>query len=156
MPRTDAAEVIVVGLGAMGSATCFQLAARGVSVIGIDQYHPPHPYGSTHGDTRITRLAIGEGSEYAPLVRRSHELWREIEQQTGAQLLTQSGGLILAHAGGRFLTQTRAVARQYEIAHENLSSAEVRRRFPMFAVDGETEGYCGPAGTELGSGSASA
>jgi sarcosine oxidase len=144
MPRTDAAEVIVVGLGAMGSATCFQLAARGVSVIGIDQYHPPHPYGSTHGDTRITRLAIGEGSEYAPLVRRSHELWREIEQQTGAQLLTQSGGLILAHAGGRFLTQTRAVARQYEIAHENLSSAEVRRRFPMFAVDGETEGYYEP------------
>jgi sarcosine oxidase len=138
------ADVIVVGLGAMGSATCFQLAARGVSVIGIDRYEPPHPYGSTHGDTRITRLAIGEGPDYVPLVRRSHELWREIEQQTGAQLLTRSGGLILAHAGDPFLNETRAVARQYRIAHENLSSAEVIRRFPMFAVDRETEGYYEP------------
>jgi sarcosine oxidase len=138
------ADVIVVGLGGMGSATCFQLAARGVSVIGIDRYEPPHPYGSTHGDTRITRLAIGEGPDYVPLVRRSHELWREIEQQTGAQLLTRSGGLILAHPGDPFLNQTRAVARQYRIAHENLSSAEVIRRFPMFAVDRETEGYYEP------------
>jgi sarcosine oxidase len=136
--------VIVVGLGAMGSASCFQLAARGVSVIGIDQYEPPHPYGSTHGDTRVTRLAIGEGPEYAPLVRRSHELWREIEAQTGAQLLTQSGGLILARAGAPFLNQTRAVARQFRIAHEDLLGAEVRQRFPMFAVDAETEGYYEP------------
>ena len=69
----DKAEVIVVGLGAMGSAACFQLAARGVSVIGVDRFAPPHPWGSTHGDTRVTREAIGEGREYVPLVRRSHE-----------------------------------------------------------------------------------
>ena len=138
------ADVIVVGLGGMGSATSFQLAARGVSVIGIDRYEPPHTYGSTHGDTRITRLAIGEGPDYVPLVRRSHELWREIEQQTGTQLLTRSGGLILAHAGDPFLNQTLAVARQYKIAHENLSSAEVLQRFPMFAVDPATEGYYEP------------
>jgi sarcosine oxidase len=139
--RTD---VIVVGLGAMGSATCFQLAARGVSVLGIDRYEPPHPHGSTHGDTRITRIAVGEGSEYVPLVRRSHELWREIERQTGARLLTATGGLILGHPGGSFLSQSRAVARQYEVAHENLSRAEVVQRFPMFALDGETEGYYEP------------
>jgi sarcosine oxidase len=138
------ADVIVVGLGAMGSATCFQLAARGVSVIGIDRYAPPHAYGSTHGDTRVTRLAVGEGLEYVPLVRRSHELWHEIEEQTGARLLTQSGGLVLAHAGSPFLEQTRAVADDQQIAHEDLSSAEVRQRFPMFAVDQETEGYYEP------------
>jgi sarcosine oxidase len=136
--------VIVVGLGAMGSATCFQLAARGVSVLGIDRYQPPHPYGSTHGDTRISRLAIGEGPEYVPLVRRSHELWREIERQTGVPLLTQSGGLILAHADSQFLDQTRASACQYEIVHENLSADEVARRFPMFAVDPQTEAYYEP------------
>ncbi|MBV8941300.1 MAG: FAD-dependent oxidoreductase [Solirubrobacterales bacterium] len=85
------AEVIVVGLGAMGSAACSQLAARGVRVIGIDQYVPPHSLGSTHGDTRMTRLAIGEGREYVPLVRRSHELWRELEGETGTQLLTEAG-----------------------------------------------------------------
>jgi sarcosine oxidase len=55
--------VIVIGLGAMGSAACRQLAERGVAVIGIGQYAPPHPWGSTHGDTRVTRLAIGEGRE---------------------------------------------------------------------------------------------
>jgi sarcosine oxidase len=139
-----AADVLVVGLGAMGSAACYQLAARGVSVIGFDRYEPPHEFGSTHGETRITRLAIGEGSEYVPLVRRSHELWPEIERQSGARLLTRSGGLVLASAGSRFLDQTRASARQYGIAHENLSNAEVRRRFPMFAVDRQTEGYFEP------------
>jgi sarcosine oxidase len=139
-----AADVIVIGLGAMGSAACYQLAAHGASVIGIDQHHPPHPFGSTHGDTRITRLAIGEGQEYVPLVRRSHELWREIEQRTGDRLLTQSGGLILGHGASPFLLETRAAARRFGIAHEDLSNAEVRERFPMFATDPHTEGYFEP------------
>src|SRR5437763_4044939 len=106
----------------MGSATCLQLAMRGVRVIGFDRFEPPHPYGSSHGDTRITRIAIGEGPEYVPLVRRSHELWREVEQQTSTPLLTLSGGLILAPAGSRFLAQTRASAAQYDVAHEDLST----------------------------------
>jgi sarcosine oxidase len=138
------ADVIVVGLGAMGSATCFQLAARGASVIGIDRHQPPHAYGSTHGDTRITRLAIGEGPEYVPLVRRSHDLWRKIEQQAGVRLVTRSGGLVLAHAASPFLSRTRTSARRFEIVHENLSNADVLRRFPMFAVDQQTEAYYEP------------
>jgi sarcosine oxidase len=128
----------------MGSAACFQLAARGVSVIGIDQYAPPHPWGSTHGDTRITRLAIGEGREHVPLVRRSHELWREIERETGRQLLTQRGIVILAHPSSPFLHETRAAARESEIDHEDLTNAELRARFPMFAVDEQTEAYSEP------------
>jgi sarcosine oxidase len=76
MTVSERADVVVVGLGAMGSAVCAQLATRGASVIGIDRYDPPHRYGSTHGETRMTRVAVGEGSEYVPLVRRSHELWR--------------------------------------------------------------------------------
>ena len=70
---SDGADVVVVGLGAMGSAVCAQLAGRGAAVVGIDQYDPPHPYGSTHGETRMTRLAVGEGAEYVPLVRRSRQ-----------------------------------------------------------------------------------
>ncbi|MBV8998292.1 MAG: N-methyl-L-tryptophan oxidase, partial [Solirubrobacterales bacterium] len=140
--RTD---VVVVGLGAMGSAVCAQLAVRGTSVIGIDRYHPPHPYGSTHGETRMTRLAVGEGPEYVPLVRRSHELWREIEAQTGTRLLTQPGGLIMARPGSWFFEETRELARRLEIEHEELSAVEIRKRFPMFAVDEETEGYYEPA-----------
>jgi sarcosine oxidase len=137
-------EVIVVGLGAMGSATCLQLASRGVSVIGIDRYSPPHAFGSTHGDTRITRLAIGEGPDYVPLVRRSHELWRELEQQAGVPLLTQCGGLIIAHPDAPFLGRTRAVADQHGIAHEHITNAQLRERFPMFAVDEQTEAYYEP------------
>jgi sarcosine oxidase len=137
--------VIVVGLGAMGSAACFQLAVRGVSVLGIDQFNPPHPWGSTHGETRITRLATGEGREYVPLVRRSHELWVEIEQQAQAQLLTRTGIVILAHPSSPFLNETRASAREYEIEHEDVRNAELRMRFPMFAVGEETEGYYEPA-----------
>jgi sarcosine oxidase len=138
------ADVIVVGLGAMGSATCWQLARRGVSVIGIDRYEPPHAYGSTHGDTRITRLAVGEGPEYVPLVRRSHELWHEIEAQTGVRLVVHSGGVILSRPGSPFFEETRALARRFAIEHERLSNADVRERFPMFAVDDETAGYYEP------------
>jgi sarcosine oxidase len=138
------ADVIVVGLGAMGSATCSQLAGRGLSVIGIDQYEPPHPYGSTHGDTRVTRLAVGEGPEYVPLVRRSHELWREIEAETGARLLTQCGGLVMSRPRSPFFEETRALARRFGIGHERLSNAELRSRFPMFGVDSATEGYYEP------------
>ena len=145
MTTTERADVVVVGLGAMGSAVCAQLANRGTSLIGIDQYDPPHPYGSTHGETRMTRLAVGEGAEYVPFVRRSHELWRDIEAQTGSRLLTQPGGLIMSRPGSWFFEQTRALAGRLEIEHEALSPTELRERFPMFSVDEETEGYFEPA-----------
>ncbi|MGZ4244125.1 MAG: N-methyl-L-tryptophan oxidase [Solirubrobacteraceae bacterium] len=138
------ADVIVVGLGAMGSAACRQLAARGVSVIGIDQYAPPHKWGSTHGETRITRVAIGEGREYVPLARRSHELWREIERASGTELLSQPGVVILAHPTSTFLRETRAAAREYGIEHRELTTAELRAGFPMFAVDTDTVAYLEP------------
>jgi sarcosine oxidase len=144
MTVSERADVVLVGLGAMGSAVCAQLATRGRSVIGIDQYDPPHPYGSTHGETRMTRVAVGEGAEYVPLVRRSHELWREIEAQTGTRLLTQPGGLIMSRPGSWFFEGTRELARRLEIEHEELSPTEVRERFPMFAVDEETQGYYEP------------
>src|ERR1700743_320889 len=88
-------DVIVLGLGAMGSAAVYQLATRGARVLGIDRHAPPHIFGSTHGETRVTRLAIGEGEHYTPLVMRSHAIWREIERETGADLLTTNGGLII-------------------------------------------------------------
>jgi sarcosine oxidase len=131
----------------MGSAACFQLAARGTSVIGIDQYQPPHQLGSTHGDTRMTRLAVGEGAEYVPLVHRSHDLWREIERLAGVELLTQCGGLVLAEAGNPFLERTRALAQEYGVAHENLAHGQLAERFPMFAAGPDTVAY-----RELGSG----
>jgi len=141
-------DAIVLGLGAMGSATLYQLAKRGQRVLGIDQYSPPHDRGSSHGDTRITRLAIGEGAEYTPLALRSHEIWREIEAQTGADLLTTTGGLVISSAGPRgtchgteFFANTLAAAQAHGIRHEILDAGEIRRRFPPFAARDDEIGY---------------
>jgi sarcosine oxidase len=146
-------DVAVVGLGAAGAATLYQLARRGVRAVGIDRFSPPHIYGSTHGDTRITREAIGEGESYAPLVRRSHAIWRELEAETGQDLLTQCGGLIIEAAGGgaaghhrhEFLASTIACANRYGIKHELLSAADVAGRFPQFALDGDESAYFEPS-----------
>ena len=89
-------DVIVVGLGAMGSAALYQASRRGAKALGIDRYEPPHTLGSSHGDTRITRSAIGEGEFYLPFVRRSDEIWRELEANSGRTLFHRSGGLRLA------------------------------------------------------------
>jgi sarcosine oxidase len=145
-------DVAVVGLGAAGAATLYQLARRGIRVVGIDRFSPPHVYGSTHGDTRITREAIGEGEAYTPLVQRSHAIWRELEAETGEDLLTQCGGLIVEDAGGgaaghhrhEFLASTIACARRYGIAHELLSAADIKHRFPQFGVDGSESAYYEP------------
>src|SRR5215831_12822819 len=79
---TEEADFVVVGLGAMGSAVLYQLAKRGADVIGVDRFAPPHQMGSSHGETRITRQAVGEGGEYATLVLNSHRIWHELEADT--------------------------------------------------------------------------
>jgi sarcosine oxidase len=139
------ADVIVVGLGAMGAATLLALARRGVRALGIDRFHPPHDMGSSHGETRITRLAVGEGAEYAPLVARSHALWRELEAETGERLLLQCGGLVMGrlgvatghHGKPAFVERTLEVARAAGIPHEALDADEVRRRFPQMRLEGD-------------------
>jgi sarcosine oxidase len=145
-------DVIVLGLGAMGSATLYQLAKRGANVLGIDRFSPPHAHGSTHGDTRVTRLAIGEGAHYTPLAQRSHQIWRELEAATGAELLTENGGLIISSGsderlfhGGAFFATTVEAARRHAIPHQLLDAAEIRRRFPQFAVGDGTRGYFEPS-----------
>jgi sarcosine oxidase len=138
-------EVIVVGLGAMGVAVSWQLARRGVRVMAFDRYTPPHDGGSTHGESRITRLAVGEGEEYVSLVQRSHQLWREIEGQSHETLLTQTGGVVIGEPDGDFLKRTREIAVRRGIAHESLDGPELRRRFPMFRASESAGAYYEPA-----------
>ena len=145
----DKFDTIVLGLGAMGAATAYQLAKRGTSVLGIDRFAPPHDRGSSHGESRITRLAIGEGTHYTPLAMRSHEIWREVEKETGSDLLTVTGGLMISSARKtsklhveNFFGNTVAAAERYGIAHQMLDSADIRQRFPQFNIrDGETGYY---------------
>ncbi|MEM7345067.1 MAG: N-methyl-L-tryptophan oxidase [Chloroflexota bacterium] len=147
-------DVIVVGLGAMGSATLYQLAQRGVNVLGIDQFDPPHHQGSTHGESRVTRLAAGEGPQYIPLVQRTHEIWRELEEKTGAPLLYESGCYVIsptiASLGWReesnFAADSARLAAQYKIPHELLDAAEVRRRHPIIGIEDGYHAYYEPSG----------
>ena len=141
-------DAIVLGLGATGSAALYQLAKRGARVLGLDRYAPPHAYGSTHGDTRITRLAIGEGAHYTPLALRSHEIWRELERESGETLLTTNGGLIISSPNKQafthvdaFFANTVAAAERFGIAHERLDANAIRARFPEFKVGDDEYGY---------------
>ena len=88
-------DLAIVGLGAMGSAISWHAARLGLSVVGFDRHHPPHTLGSTHAETRVTRLVVGEGTQYLPFARRSHEIWRDLEAATGEALFHESGNLII-------------------------------------------------------------
>lgn len=146
-------DVAIVGLGAVGSATLLQAAARGLRCVGIDRFVPPHIQGSSHGETRITRRAIGEGLAYVPLAMRSHAIWRDLETRTGRTLLTTPGCLVLAEGGGAatdgFLGRTIAAAERFDIDHEQLDADAIRHRFPQFAVGDADHGYFEPGGGYL-------
>ena len=139
-PRMARFDVIVVGLGAVGSAAGYELAKGGRRVLGIDACEPPHIYGSSHGETRITRAAIGEGPEFSPLAIRSLELWKDAERRTGAKLLVQCGclsirGQGMLHGVPHFFENVERAAQLYGVACEMFSSgAEISRRFPAFQV----------------------
>jgi len=147
MPETY--DAIVLGLGAMGAAATYQLARRGARVLGIDRYAPPHEFGSTHGDTRITRIACGEGPEYSAFAARSHDIWRELEGETGLDLLTQNGFLAISGAGNRsanhgvaqFLDATVAAARSAGVSYEILDGATLRQRYPALNVADGDQAY---------------
>ena len=128
----DIHDVIVVGLGAMGSAAAFHLARRGARVLGLDRFAPPHDRGSSHGRSRIIREAYFEDPLYVPLVRRAYELWEELEIATGAQIFRQTGGLMLGPRDGTVVAGALARARQHGLPVEELSAPEVARRFPGF------------------------
>jgi sarcosine oxidase len=144
-------DVIVVGLGAAGSATAWQLAARGATVLGLDAHAPPHELGSSHGSLRITRKAIGEGDAYVPLVLRANELWRALEREGGAPLMGITGGLWISSPQRQaethvadFFDNTLAAARRHGIEHELLDARAVRARFPQFAIRANEMAYYEP------------
>jgi sarcosine oxidase len=151
MGAPHSADVVVIGLGAMGSAALYQLARRGVRALGIDRFRPPHDRGSSHGESRITRQAIGEGEEYVPFALRSHEIWRALEAETGHSLFSAVGGLVvgrpsdaLVHGQPDFVGRTIAAARRFGIDHEVLAPDEVAHRFPPFRLVGDETCYFEP------------
>lgn len=123
-------DVIVAGLGAMGSAAAFHLARRGQRVIGLDRFAPPHDRGSSSGRSRIIREAYFEHPAYVPLVQRAYELWRELEYGSGRMLMTPTGGLMIGPPEGELVTGALASARAHELRHEVLDAAALAQRYP--------------------------
>lgn len=134
-PRT--ADVLVVGCGTMGSLALWRLAKRGARVVGIEQFKPGHSLGSGHGESRIIRTTQYEGGGYVPLVREAFGLWRELEEATGASLLTITGGLMIGRPETGVVRGVLRSAQEAGITHETLTPIQVRDRFPQFRLDAD-------------------
>ena len=144
MTQPRSYDVIVVGLGAMGSATLFHLARRGVRALGLEQFGPEHTMGSSHGDSRIIRETYFEHPLYVPLVQRAHELWRELEGVSGKSLMKIVGGLMIGPRDGMVVSGTLRSAQEHGLPHEVLTPSEISERFPAFRLEGDLVGVLDP------------
>ena len=127
-------DVIVAGVGAMGSAACWHLAKRGLRVLGLERFDLGHAMGSSHGLTRIIRLAYFEGSHYVPIVKRAHQLWQETGDAAGLKLLHVTGSLDLAPEGAGPVESSLQSCLDHGLEHEVLGHDEIARRFPAFQL----------------------
>lgn len=139
-------DTIVVGVGGMGSAVAYQLSARGQRVLGIERFELGHGRGSSHGETRIIRLAYFEGSAYVPFVRRAYQLWQDLSAKAGAPLLHRTGSLEMSERGYDFVDRSRASCVDHGLPHEMLDADEVMQRFPAFKVTPTTRAIFQPDG----------
>ena len=129
----DRYDAIVIGLGGMGSASAYHLARRGRRVLGLEQFDLLHEQGSSHGLTRIIRLAYHEDPAYVPLLRRSYELWHALEGEAGEPLLITTGSVEGGPEDGPMFTGALRAAELHGLPHEVLTGAELRRRYPAYA-----------------------
>lgn len=129
---SDVVDVIVLGLGGMGSAAAAHLSARGARVLGLEQFTPAHSLGSSHGDTRVIRQAYFEHPAYVPLLLRAYALFDELDHDDPG-LFVRTGGVMMGTADSATVVGSLASARQWGLAHELLDAAAIRARFPTFA-----------------------
>jgi sarcosine oxidase len=137
-------DVIVVGVGAMGSSACYHLARRGAGVLGLEQFDIPHALGSSHGYSRMIRMAYYEHPDYVPLLRRAYELWRELERASGQELLFEVGGIYMGPPQGHVVAGTIEAARRHGLDHEVLSNAALQSRFGQFRLPDHFTGVFEP------------
>jgi sarcosine oxidase len=123
-------DVIIIGLGAMGSAAAYHLSKAGKRVLGLDRYTPPHTFGSSHGQSRIIREAYFEHPVYVPLVQRAYELWSELEQESGRRLFHKTGGLMIGLPDGVLVQGAQRSAREHRLPAQTLTATEMRELFP--------------------------
>jgi len=139
-------DVIVVGVGGMGSAALFHLARRGRRVLGLDRFDVPNELGSSHGNTRIIRLAYYEHVNYVPLLRRAYELWRELEAGAAERLLHVTGSIDAGPPDQLVFSGSVRSCEAHGLPHEVLDAAEVERRFPAYRMDSDSLAVLQPDG----------
>ena len=131
----SAYDVIVIGLGGMGSATAYQLAARGLKVLGLEQYDLAHDQGSSHGESRMLRQAYFEGDIFVPLLLRAYDLWAQTQRDADRELMLQTGGLYVGPEASHVVSGSLRAAQVFDLPHDVLTAAEIARRFPMMRPD---------------------
>lgn len=127
-------DVIVVGLGAMGSSAAYHLARRGAKVLGLEAFSPAHNKGSSHGESRIIRQAYFEDPAYVPLVLRAYHLWQELEAESNQNLLNVTGGLAIGSPQGELVSGCVKSARTHSLNYDLFSAIEMKQRFPQFVL----------------------
>jgi sarcosine oxidase len=133
-------DVIVVGLGGMGSAAAYHLASRGQRVMGLERFEPVHRHGSSHGGSRIIRQSYFEDPAYVPLLLRAYDLWDRLARDSGQDVITRTGGVFLGRPDSRTVAGSLRAARQWNLPHEVLDAAEVRARFPTLSPGNDEVG----------------
>ncbi|MGH3148799.1 MAG: N-methyl-L-tryptophan oxidase [Rubrobacter sp.] len=131
-------DVIVAGLGGMGSAAAYHLAGRGKRALGLERHTPAHDLGSSHGESRIIRQAYFEDPAYVPLLFRAYELWERLERETGEDLMTLCGGLMIGPRDGVLVSGSVASGDEHGLPYEILDTPELKRRYPIFEPEPET------------------
>jgi len=138
-------HTIVVGLGAVGSAAAWRLALAGHRVTALDRWTPPHGHGSTHGETRVTRVTAWEGAHYVPLARRAHQLWDELERESKRTLHLRTGGMFVGAPNEEIVAGSRQSAVTARAEYEMINRDELRRRVPGLNVPEDHVGFVDPA-----------
>ena len=128
-------DVAVLGVGSMGSFACLELARRGLSVVGVDRFHPPHGAGSHSGQTRVYREAYAEHPDYVPLAVLAGKLWDGYGVEAGRPLLTRCGQVSVGLPGSALLAGVRLSSELHGVPVEMMDGDEVRRRYPMVSVE---------------------
>jgi sarcosine oxidase len=133
-------DVIVVGVGAMGSATCYHLARRGVKVLGLERHGIPHDMGSSHGQSRVIRCAYYEHPDYVPLLLHAWDLWQELGHESGRASLFPTGGFYCGPPGCEYVDASLVAAEEYDLPHERLDRQLIFERFPQFELPDDYSG----------------
>ena len=137
-------DVIVIGVGSMGSAACYHLANRGIRVLGLDQFEIPHNLGSHHGKSRMIRKAYFEHPDYVPLLRRAYQLWDELDTESTENIIHRTGGLYLGGVNGSIVTGSLTSAREHDLPHRYVLHSEIEDAFPAFKTPESFNGFFEP------------